>query len=74
MEPARFSITHTADSSMKKVIWERDKGREGGRHTRTDKHTDTHTVTDGTLGITLTVHTFLCVTWPTVMSLTDIMT
>lgn len=23
MEPAKFSITHTADSSMKKVIWKK---------------------------------------------------
>ena len=39
MEPARFSITHTAERSMKKVIWEerereeegRGEGRENGR-------------------------------------------
>lgn len=29
MEPARFSITHTADSSMKNVICDREAEKEG---------------------------------------------
>ena len=31
MEPARFSITHTAERSMKKVIWEEREREEEGR-------------------------------------------